>query len=405
MKNTFIFILSMLCSSFVLAEQKMVPGIGTVSKNTLVYNAMEAGGSPVKRTEEVLKVNTLMAGRPVFSGEVFGQKGKIVESTVGVIVITDDCEDKVEASYLLPPVSPNQCGWHICEAPPVGKTLEKKMIVFAKLYACEAKVGTYKFTSKSEEVFEGKKVTVGEAQVSFGIFSKTFWTSYVQNGIGEIYAESSGRKTIYNYINVNHVPYVPTTDNTNVTDAALLAKEESFTDCDYVAFGDSLTEGMGASKTESYPAQLSKLTGLKICNLGISGNTSKVAKERLMQVLELKPKVVIITLGANDVFQGLSTKETKENIREIVSELVRNKTQVVMLGFDGVSKDMPDNIKETMSGLKTTCQEEGATFLPDAFVGVLNKKENLSSDGMHPNAKGYAQLAQNVFEQTKHLLK
>jgi lysophospholipase L1-like esterase len=38
-------------------------------------------------------------------------------------------------------------------------------------------------------------------------------------------------------------------------------------------------------------------------------------------------------------------------------------------------------------------------ILPDAFVGVLDVKANISSDGIHPNALGYRRLAQNVLEQ------
>ena len=37
-------------------------------------------------------------------------------------------------------------------------------------------------------------------------------------------------------------------------------------------------------------------------------------------------------------------------------------------------------------------------FIPSAMDGILGDPELTSSDGMHPNGKGYARLAQNLFD-------
>ena len=53
-----------------------------------------------------------------------------------------------------------------------------------------------------------------------------------------------------------------------------------------LALGDSLTAGYGAGKGEDYPTQLAQITGWKIINGGVSGNTSAQALERLPELLQ-----------------------------------------------------------------------------------------------------------------------
>src|SRR4026207_2368716 len=53
----------------------------------------------------------------------------------------------------------------------------------------------------------------------------------------------------------------------------------------WVAFGDSLTEGYGASEGQSYPAVLGRALGFPIVNAGRSGDTTTTALERLEDVV------------------------------------------------------------------------------------------------------------------------
>src|SRR5689334_20743652 len=65
----------------------------------------------------------------------------------------------------------------------------------------------------------------------------------------------------------------------------------------WVAFGDSLTEGIGASPGNDYPSRLSQLLGVEIVNLGRSGETTESSLTRLEDVLRLRPRVVLLCLG------------------------------------------------------------------------------------------------------------
>ncbi|RYF38657.1 MAG: arylesterase, partial [Comamonadaceae bacterium] len=47
-----------------------------------------------------------------------------------------------------------------------------------------------------------------------------------------------------------------------------------------LALGDSITFGLGAAPQESYPEVLAQLTGWKVVNAGVSGDTSTQALAR-----------------------------------------------------------------------------------------------------------------------------
>src|SRR5687767_3098777 len=82
----------------------------------------------------------------------------------------------------------------------------------------------------------------------------------------------------------------------------------------WVAFGDSLTEGYGASPGNDYPTLLSKHLGIEIRNHGKSGETSEGGLQRVEEVAALKPRVVLLCFGGNDGLQGKAVSQTMANV-------------------------------------------------------------------------------------------
>ena len=82
---------------------------------------------------------------------------------------------------------------------------------------------------------------------------------------------------------------------------------------EWVAFGDSLTQGYGANEGGDYPNQLAKRLRVKIRNLGVSGNTTADGLARLDQAVQLQPRVVLLCLGGNDALRGVPAETTFAN--------------------------------------------------------------------------------------------
>ena len=153
-------------------------------------------------------------------------------------------------------------------------------------------------------------------------------------------------------------------------------------------FGDSLTYGIGAAGDKSYPAQLSKMTGRPIINAGIPGNTTADALKRLeADVLEKSPRMVLITLGGNDMKNGIDKKIAFKNLREIVAAIQAKEALVVIGGVKLLFWDR--GYEEEYEKL---AEETGVILIPNVLKGLIGH-DDLMSDTIHPNAAGYEIMA------------
>lgn len=156
-----------------------------------------------------------------------------------------------------------------------------------------------------------------------------------------------------------------------------------------LAFGDSLTFGTGASPAESYPEQLQTLIGRKVVNGGLPGEISADGLQRLPVMLEeLNPKLLILCHGGNDFLRKQSDTAAAANVRAMI-KLAKDKGISVIL----IATPKPGLLLSPPDFYAEIAKEFAIPFNDDAFNGVL-RDNNLKSDLVHPNAKGYAQIAQ-----------
>ncbi len=166
-----------------------------------------------------------------------------------------------------------------------------------------------------------------------------------------------------------------------------------------IAFGDSLTAGYGAGAGEDYPSRLSALIGMPVINAGISGDTTASALARLdTDVLARDPRIVIVGLGGNDFLNGVPIQTTEANLREIVHKIEGAGAMVVLLGFR-----FPSLSADYEAMYERVAKDEGCLLVGRVLRGILND-QSLKSDAIHPNAKGYALMAERVAGPCKKLI-
>jgi acyl-CoA thioesterase-1 len=158
-----------------------------------------------------------------------------------------------------------------------------------------------------------------------------------------------------------------------------------------LAFGDSLTFGTGADVNESYPVRLEPLIGRKVVSAGVPGEVSAAGLARLPSALEeAKPQLVILCEGGNDFLQKLDGRQAADNIRAMVRLAKAQGAQVVLIGVPkpGLAPSPPDFYEDI-------AKEFGLPYEGSALKKILTDNA-LKSDLVHPNAAGYARLADAI---------
>jgi lysophospholipase L1-like esterase len=155
-----------------------------------------------------------------------------------------------------------------------------------------------------------------------------------------------------------------------------------------LAFGDSLTYGTGAEGDESYPAILERRIGHRVVRSGVPGETAAEGLARLPAVLEeAKPQLMILCLGGNDLLRRAEDAKVKDSLRRMIALAKERGTSVVLL-----APPRPGVFTEAPAFYAELAKEMAIPLDADILKTVLTDN-SLKSDLVHPNAKGYARIA------------
>ncbi len=176
-----------------------------------------------------------------------------------------------------------------------------------------------------------------------------------------------------------------------------------------VFLGDSLTAGLGVEEGQAWPARVAERleaegAPIHAVNAGVSGDTSAGGVRRLDWLLKQKPKVVVISLGANDGLRGLAVEDTEKNLRQIVGRSRQAGARVLLCGML-LPPNYGEEYRRRFSAIfPKVASSEKASLLPFLLEGVAGDASLNGDDGIHPNAQGHEVVAGHVLGPLRELL-
>lgn len=171
-----------------------------------------------------------------------------------------------------------------------------------------------------------------------------------------------------------------------------------------LALGDSLTAGYGLNPDQAWPTLLAGKTGWKIINGGVSGDKTEDALARLPSLMdEHAPRLVLVTLGGNDMLRKRPEEETRANLARILEGVRGRDAQPVLLATPRPS--VAGALFQNLSPPAFYAEIAAARKVPlieDAVPEVLSDPD-LKLDPLHPNAEGHEVLAGKMFDALRKL--
>lgn len=168
-----------------------------------------------------------------------------------------------------------------------------------------------------------------------------------------------------------------------------------------LCFGDSITAGYNLDAGESYPDQLQKALDDKgykyrVVNQGISGNTTKDARDRVEDAIALHPAVILVELGGNDGLRAIPIASTRANFDNILTRLTATGAKVILLGITlppQYGKTYVDQFNQTYALM---AKKFHLTLFPFLYKDIYTVKGAIQQDGIHPTPLGSQLIVKNV---------
>ena len=185
----------------------------------------------------------------------------------------------------------------------------------------------------------------------------------------------------------------------------------------YVALGDSTGVGVGARKGGGYVARLferieRERAGSRVANLCVSGaETRDVIRSQLPRVRALRPTLVTVGIGINDLTHGVEVEQFRRNYEELAASL-RGATgaPVVVTNVPDIStaprvpEFMRAELRRRIALFNEVIAEVAARHgfrLVDAYGMsreiIPRHPEFFSADGFHPSEEGYEYWAKMMW--------
>ena len=174
-------------------------------------------------------------------------------------------------------------------------------------------------------------------------------------------------------------------------------------------FGDSLAAGYGLTAEDSFSRQMERALGergifARVLDHGVSGDTSAGGRQRVAWMLQDRPKLVIVELGANDALRGLSPEAMEDNLAAILGALEQYGAGVLLAGMRAPPNLGQDYVKRFESVFPRLAARYGVALYPFFLEGVAGDARLNQADGIHPNVAGVARIVERILPLVESLL-
>lgn len=183
----------------------------------------------------------------------------------------------------------------------------------------------------------------------------------------------------------------------------------------YVALGDSYTIGTSVAEAERFPNQLAaRIAELELVgNPAVNGHTSRDLIEEELPALEaMRPELVTLLVGVNDVVQGVPERQYAANVTLILEELLTllPAERIVCVATpdytvtpQGAAYGDPEQqraaIRRVNEVLGEACASRGIRFVPEIFEISREAADDpslVADDGLHPSGAQYARWVEAI---------
>ncbi|MFH8611288.1 SGNH/GDSL hydrolase family protein [Streptomyces sp. NPDC018029] len=178
----------------------------------------------------------------------------------------------------------------------------------------------------------------------------------------------------------------------------------------YVAIGDSQTEGLGDGDEEhgyrGWADRLAELLaarnpGLMYANLAVRGRrTARIKAEQLAPALALKPDLVTVMAGMNDLVRpDFDAAHVAADIEEMFTELTAAGARVATVTFPDIGRVSPlarralPRVLELNARIRAAADRHGVLVFDTFPYRITTDPRLWSRDRMHASPLGHARIA------------
>lgn len=167
--------------------------------------------------------------------------------------------------------------------------------------------------------------------------------------------------------------------------------------------GDSLSAGYGIRVEESWPTLLAQRLAeqgypYRVVNASISGETTSGGARRISALLvEHKPHIVVLALGANDGLRGLDPGEVRRNVDHMVAAAISANSKAVLLRVRIPPNYGPQYLDQFERVFEQVADARKIILAPFMLEHFAIERSAFQRDGLHPTAAAQARILDTLW--------